>query len=68
MRGIGGNSGDDLTTVKGAFDALTAASHKLAEVMYAESGEQPGAAPGGAEPDGNDDGDGDIIDAEYEDA
>jgi molecular chaperone DnaK len=59
---------DDLATVKGAFDTLTAASHKLAEVMYAESGEQPGADPGGPAPGGDDDGDGDIIDAEYEDA
>ncbi|MCO4746927.1 MAG: molecular chaperone DnaK [Proteobacteria bacterium] len=57
---------DDLTTVKTAFDELTAASHKLAEVMYqsTEAGAAPedGAAPGGS---GGDD---DIIDAEYEDA
>jgi molecular chaperone DnaK len=59
---------DDLTVIKGAFDKLTAASHKLAEVMYQQQGgEEGGAAPdmsaeaaGGA--------DDDIIDAEFEDA
>ena len=38
---------DDLGAVKSAFDKLTAASHKLAEVMYQEPGR---AAPGGAVP------------------
>ncbi len=64
---------DDLDTVKTAFDELTAASHKLAEVMYQSGdGAEAGAAPGGAPPDmgnasgsNNDDG---VIDAEYEDA
>ena len=61
---------DELGTVKGAFDALTAASHKLAEVMYNNQGDAAGGPPpGGAPaPDAGDDADGDIIDAEYEDA
>ena len=61
---------DDADTMKGAFDALTAASHKLAEVMYSEGGGAPGAAPGAGAPesDASGDDDGDVIDAEYEDA
>ncbi|MBW1881207.1 MAG: hypothetical protein JRJ84_22870, partial [Deltaproteobacteria bacterium] len=59
---------DDKDKIKSAFDDLTAASHKLAEVMY-----QTTSAPGGETPPGGD-GDGggtdadDVIDAEYEDA
>ena len=59
---------DDIGTIKGAFDTLTAASHKLAEVMY-QSGDAADAG-GEAAPSGDDDsprGD-DVIDAEYEDA
>ncbi len=60
---------DALETIKGAFDSLTAVSHKLAEVMYqaAGAGQAPGEAPqdddgeAGGDPD-------DVIDAEYEDA
>jgi molecular chaperone DnaK len=59
---------DDSAAVKSALDKLTAASHKLAQVMYQSSG-TAGAAPGGA-PGGDAGGkkDGDVIDAEYEDA
>jgi len=60
---------DDLAAVKAALEALTAASHKLAQVMYEASG---GAAPEGGEAPAGDDtsggGDDDVIDAEYEDA
>src|SRR5690606_17691959 len=35
---------DDAVQIKSSFDALTAASHKLAEVMY--QGQGAGAAPG----------------------
>jgi molecular chaperone DnaK len=59
---------DDKDKIKSAFDGLTAASHKLAEVMYQTAG-----APGGATAPGTDDDAGgtdadDVIDAEYEDA
>jgi molecular chaperone DnaK len=55
---------DDLDTLKSAMESLTAASHKLAEVMYqadqgAEEGENPSPGP---------DDDGDVIDADFEDA
>ena len=54
---------DDLDTLKSAFESLTAASHKLAEVMYqAEQGGGEGAPPS---PDSDD---GDVIDADFEDA
>ncbi|MBX2798798.1 MAG: molecular chaperone DnaK [Myxococcales bacterium] len=61
---------DDLEQVKAALESLTAASHKLAQVMYEASG---GQAPAGEGPDGdstpkNGGGDDDVIDAEYEDA
>jgi molecular chaperone DnaK len=54
-----------------AADALTQASHKVAEAMYksgAQSGPQPGgpSADGGAER-GKEKSDGDVIDAEYVD-
>ena len=57
---------DDLPTLKAAFDELTAASHKLAEVMYqsTEAGAEAPGAPSG----GGNDSDGDVIDAEFEDA
>jgi molecular chaperone DnaK len=58
---------DDAEALKSAFDALTAASHKLAEVMYQNDGGEAGpAGPGPSEPDSGDDDD--VIDAEYEDA
>ena len=60
--------GDDLERIKRAQEALTKASHKLAEVMYREAQAHPsggqtgpdGAA--GAEPPK-----GDVIDAEFKD-
>ena len=59
---------DDLGRVKGSFDKLTAASHKLSEVLYQQQSAQgaPGAPPpGGPAGGGSKD---DVIDAEYEDA
>ena len=63
---------DDADAIKGAFEALTGASHKLAEVAYQNA---DGAAAGGPPPDagssddgGNDDGGDDVIDAEFEEA
>jgi molecular chaperone DnaK len=62
---------DDLDSLKGAFEALTAASHKLAEVAYQDAGGEAGAGgppPGAAPDDGSDDGGDDVIDAEFEEA
>jgi molecular chaperone DnaK len=66
---------DDPVVVKAALDKLTAASHKLAQVMY-ESGAASGGAgaagasgaAGGAADGGTKGGPDDVIDAEYEDA
>ncbi len=64
---------DDPDTLQTAFDELTSASHKLAEIMYQQQGgDAAGAAPGaGPAPAGGDSSGGDnddVIDAEYEDA
>ena len=59
---------DDLDSLKGAFESLTAASHKLAEVAYQNAGDAEGAAPGAADAGPEDDGGDDVIDAEYEEA
>jgi molecular chaperone DnaK len=60
---------DDLPRIKRAQEALTQASHKLAEVMYREA--QAGAgAPGPESPEASGSGDGgkgDVIDAEFKD-
>ena len=62
---------DDLDRIKKSQEAVTQASHKLAEAMYrdAQAKSQPGAAgspqsgpaAGGAAPKG------DVVDAEFED-
>ena len=61
---------DDPATIKAAVDALTTASHKLAEMMYAqaakqnpEGGQDGGGAAGGAGKKKNDD---DVVDADFE--
>ncbi len=55
---------DDVSRLKSAFEALQAASHKLAQAAYQGGGAQ-GAQGGGAAPSGGKD---DVIDAEYEEA
>ncbi len=62
---------DDVDTIKAAIDALTAASHKLAELMYAQASQdnpEGGAGPDGAA--GGDDkkkkDDDDVVDADFE--
>jgi molecular chaperone DnaK len=65
--------GEDLATIKAATEALTQASHKLAELMYAQAkgqqGSDPGAGPagagdaGGAKKGKDDD---DVVDADFE--
>ena len=59
--------GDDLEAIKSAVEALTQASHKLAELMYSQAPkENPNAAEGsdsGAKPKKDDD---DVVDADFE--
>ncbi len=67
--------GDDLPAIKSAIEALTTASHKLAEIMYAQAAKenpeggdtgseggssQAGGAKGGGK------GDDDVVDADFE--
>jgi molecular chaperone DnaK len=61
--------GDDVEAIKAAVEALTQASHKLAEIMYAQaSKENPEGAEGGpdagAKPKKDDDDD--VVDADFE--
>ena len=59
---------DDLDTLKAAKEQLMNASHKIAEVMYAQANQQgAGAAPGAASNAGSAKKDDDVIDAEFED-
>ncbi len=66
--------GEDAAAIKAATDALTQASHKLAELMYAQAKSQ-GAAPGEGGPTGGAAGgqakkggkdDDDVVDADFE--
>lgn len=62
---------ENLDELKSAKDALLQASHKIAEVMYAQTnqagaGPVPGAAPGEAPNTGGKKADDDVIDAEFE--
>jgi molecular chaperone DnaK len=65
--------GDDLERMKRAQQALTQASHKLAEIMYREAQTQtpgPGAPPGDGRTPGASAGapkEGEVVDAEFED-
>ena len=62
--------GEDADKIKSCTEALTQASHKLAEVMYQEA-TQDGGGPAAGAPSGEegvDGGDDDVIDAEYEEA
>jgi molecular chaperone DnaK len=68
---------EDLDRMKRAQEALTKASHKLAEIMYREAQAQPGqAGPSGAAGGASSDGrtgtaggpkEGEVVDAEFED-
>ncbi|NQS71134.1 MAG: molecular chaperone DnaK [Desulfobulbaceae bacterium] len=63
--------GEDTDAIKSATESLTQASHKLAEMMYAQASQQQGAAGGaagaspGAGPDKGKDDD-DVVDADFE--
>ena len=55
---------DDPEAIKADVEALTEASHKLAEIMYAQaSKEEPGAGPGASGGAKKDD---DVVDADFE--
>ena len=62
-------TGDDTAAIKAATEALTTASHKLAELMYAQAskdnpeGGSGGGAAGGSSTKKNDD---DVVDADFE--
>jgi molecular chaperone DnaK len=65
--------GDDVDTIKTAIEALTAASHKLAELMYAQAAQDNPDRGGGSPGDDddqqnpkNDKGDDDVVDADFE--
>jgi len=61
--------GDDKEAIQQAMQRLEAASHKLAEAMYQQSKAQqqePGAAETGPEPEGPAEGEGDVVDADFE--
>jgi molecular chaperone DnaK len=61
---------DDLDTIKSATEALTQASHKLAELMYAQASQNQGATAGAAGADAgkasSDNDDDDVVDADFE--
>ena len=62
--------GDDLDRIKRAQEALTKASHKLAEVMYREaqaSAQPQGGQAGSGDGAGGQDSKSDVIDAEFKD-
>ncbi|MDY0390666.1 molecular chaperone DnaK [Desulfobulbus oligotrophicus] len=65
---------EDAGAIKSATDSLTQASHKLAELMYAQAKEQQGEGAGGASAGSTDQGasggkrkdDDDVVDADFE--
>ncbi|MBI5637847.1 MAG: molecular chaperone DnaK [Nitrospinae bacterium] len=65
--------GDDTAAIKGAAEKLRHASHKMAEAIYAAAGAAggpqggPQEPAGGAGPGGAADGQGNVVDAEFED-
>jgi len=58
--------GDDPEEIKAKSEVLAQASHKLAEMMYAQS-QEGDAAPGDAESSSAESTDDDVVDAEFED-
>jgi molecular chaperone DnaK len=65
--------GDNVDELKQGVESLTQASHKLAEIMYAQAtqdqaGQQPGGGPeqGGGAAGGESKGDEDVVDADFE--
>jgi len=61
--------GDDTDAINAAIEELTKASHKLAELMYAQAskeGPDAGAAGGGASGGAEAQQDDDVVDADFE--
>jgi molecular chaperone DnaK len=60
--------GDDIDAIKAAVEALTQASHKLAELMYAQAAKENPDAAGGADAGtgGKKKDDDDVVDADFE--
>jgi len=65
--------GEDIDTIKAAVEALTTASHKLAELMYAQAAKDnpddaggPEGGDGAQQPPKDDKGDDDVVDADFE--
>jgi molecular chaperone DnaK len=63
--------GDNVDELKKGIDSLTQASHKLAEIMYAQatkdqSGQQPGGGPEAGGAAGESKTDEDVVDADFE--
>jgi len=60
-------TGDDIDAIKAAIEALTTASHKLAEMMYAQaSKDNPDQGSGGGAAGGSGKKDDDVVDADFE--
>jgi len=62
-------TGDDIEILKSAIEALTTASHKLAEIMYSQASKQgtgDGAHAAGGESGGTAPKDDDVVDADFE--
>jgi molecular chaperone DnaK len=59
-------TGDDITAIKSAIDALTAASHKLAELMYAQAAKENPDNTGGGTSGSSGKKDDDVVDADFE--
>jgi molecular chaperone DnaK len=62
------SGGDDIDALKSAIESLTTASHKLAELMYAQASQQqtPGGDHTGGGAAGNASKDDDVVDADFE--
>ncbi len=59
--------GEDATEIQAAQEELTAASHKLAEAMYAKASEPHAGGPNSEEQGGAGKKDDDVVDADFED-
>ncbi len=60
--------GDDFDTIKKGTEALTEASHKLAEIMYSQATKEQAGAAGGPEAEAQEEPkkDDDVVDADFE--
>lgn len=59
--------GDDVDVIKADIEALTQASHKLAEIMYSQASKEQGGPDAGSKADeAKKEDDGDVVDADFE--